>query len=184
MKNEIWKDIEGYKGYYQASDMGRVRSVGRTITRPDTHGGIMDCYLQGRVLKATLCGNNGFLKVILSKDGIHDQQLVHRLIANTFIPKIDGLPDVDHKDFNKLNNCVENLEWTEDHINNKKLFDSGHSGGTFKSVGQVRHIETGAIYKSCMDVAKTLNLPYASINYHVHGQMGMTHVRGNHFELT
>lgn len=180
---EIWKDIEGYNDFYQVSNFGQVRSLGRWIVKPCPHGGSMDCYLQGRILKQTFYGNNGFLKVMLSKDGIHNTQLVHRLVAMAFIPKVEGLPDVDHKDFNRTNNFVENLEWTEDCRNTKKAFDAGRTKNTFSSIGRIRHIETGKIYQSCLEACKVLHLPYSSINYQIHGQKGITHVRGNHFEL-
>ena len=182
MKNETWKDIEGYEGYYQVSDFGRVRSVGRWVAKQNRWGGISDYYCEGKIRKT---GDNGtgFLIIGLSKEGSIDYFLVHRLVAIAFIPNVEGLPDVDHKDFNKLNNYVENLEWTEDFRNNKKLFNAGRMKNTYQSSGKIRHIETGIIYQSCMEASKNLGLPYSSLNYHVNGQKGMKHVRGNHFEF-
>jgi hypothetical protein len=180
---EVWKDIPGYEGYYQASNLGSVRSLGRLITKPSSCGGLMDCYMQGRTLKPVKCGNNGFLKVVLSKDGIHNQQLVHRLVALAFIPPIEGKPDVDHKDFNRLNNFVENLEWTEDFTNNRKLYAAGRMKNTFKSIGKIRCLETGTIYDSCKKAADSMMIPYVSLNYHVHGQKGMKSAGGYHFEF-
>ena len=181
MKEE-WKDIKDYEGYYQVSNFGQVRSIGRWIEKVTCHGGTCQQYLEGRIRKATPM-NKGFLTLVLSKEGIHENFLVHRLVAIAFIPEVEGKPDVDHKDFNKLNNYVENLEWTNDPINNKKLFDAGRTKNTYTSIGRIRHIETGHIYKSCLEACKALSLPYASLNYHIHGQKGMTHVRGNHFEI-
>ena len=107
MKEE-WKDIKGYEGYYQVSNFGQVRSIGRWIDKVTRHGGTCQQYLEGRIRKVAPM-NKGFLAVCISKEGIHKTLLVHRLVAMAFIPEVEGKPDVDHKDFNKTNNYVENL---------------------------------------------------------------------------
>lgn len=91
---EVWKDCKGYKDLYQISNLGRVWSVkGQKI-------------LKGTVSKS------GYLYVHLtSKNGQHKKERVHRLVALSFLPNPDNLPQVNHKDENKLNNCVCNLEW-------------------------------------------------------------------------
>lgn len=89
---EIWKDIEGYEGLYQVSNMGRVRSLRRNI-----------------ILRQ--CITNGYERIILYTNNIPKGYSVHRLVANAFIPNPDNLPQVNHKDENKTNNCVDNLEW-------------------------------------------------------------------------
>lgn len=97
---EIWKDIDGCDGY-QVSNEGRVRS----------------CFLAGnwtvkkgewRLLSQHDNGH-GYMRVILGSK--HGQKYVHRLVAKAFIPNPLNLPQVNHKDENKKNNCVENLEW-------------------------------------------------------------------------
>lgn len=95
---EIWKDIPNYKGYYQVSNFGRVMSL-------RSYGGNSN-----RIIKP--CGNGtGYLKVILCKNSQQKQYLVHRLVAMAFIPNPNNYDFVNHKDENKMNNCVENLEW-------------------------------------------------------------------------
>lgn len=95
MENEIWKDIEEYEGLYQVSDKGRIKSVKfgkERIMRPSKDG---CCYLQVR----------------LSKKGEPKTYKVHRLVAQAFLSNPKTLTQVNHKDENKENNCVENLEW-------------------------------------------------------------------------
>lgn len=103
---EIWKDIDGYDGY-QVSNYGRVRTHNK-ITHTDCHG-----YRKwkDRVLKPKKSKDNT-LRVDLWKDGKHKDFLVYRLVAYAFLgkPENDSFT-VNHKDGNRLNNCVENLEW-------------------------------------------------------------------------
>lgn len=102
---EIWKDIEGYEGLYQVSSMGRVRSLGH------------DVWHKGRVLKPCLDGQKHYLMVSLYKDKKHRTMQVHRLVAEAFIPNPLNLPQVNHKDEVKTNNCVDNLEWCDESYN-------------------------------------------------------------------
>lgn len=93
--NEEWRDIKGYEGLYQVSNTGKVRNISynyqlRLYCRPD-----------------------GYEQVILCKNGKVKAFRVHRLVAEAFIPNINDLPEVNHKDENKLNNYYENLEWCD-----------------------------------------------------------------------
>ena len=90
--NEIWVDIKGYEGQYQVSNTGYVKSIKRN-----------------RILKTT--NVKGYLQISLSDHGNIKKRLVHRLVAEAFIPNLDDLPYVNHKDENTMNNSVENLEW-------------------------------------------------------------------------
>lgn len=90
---EIWKDIEGYEGLYQVSNMGRVKSLRRNI-----------------ILKNKI-ESNGYERVVLSINNIPKGYSVHRLVATAFISNPNNYPIVNHKDENRTNNCVDNLEW-------------------------------------------------------------------------
>ena len=95
---EIWKDIPGYEGLYQASNCGNIRSLNwrkMNIVR--------NLYLKPH--------NKGYLQVELAKNGEKKMITVHRLVALTFIPNPDNLPTINHKDENKRNNDEANLEW-------------------------------------------------------------------------
>lgn len=102
---EIWKDIEGWEGYYQVSTEGRVRSLPRTVASSRCTSN-----LKGRILKPRP-DPKGYMKVALCRDGICYSRKVHRLVAQAFIPNPDNLATVNHKDEVKSNNRLENLEW-------------------------------------------------------------------------
>ena len=93
---EIWEDIEGYEGIYQVSSLGRIKRL----------------YKNGkeRILKLR-SDRDGYLNVGLCKEGRVKSRGVHRLVAQAFIPNPDNKSQVNHRDENKSNNKVENLEW-------------------------------------------------------------------------
>ena len=100
---EQWKPVKGYEGKYIVSSKGNVMSVPRTYT--DRLG--RDYMVDGITLAK--CDNGrGYAHVRLGK---HTMKQIHRIVAEAFIPNPLNLPEVNHKDGNKKNNCVENLEW-------------------------------------------------------------------------
>lgn len=94
---EIWKPIPQYDGLYVVSNTGKVKSVNWNRTG------------EGKELKPF--SNNGYARVCIRKNGVGKHFLVHRLVAELFIDNPDNYPVVNHKDGNKLNNEVSNLEW-------------------------------------------------------------------------
>lgn len=106
---EIWKDIEGFEGKYQVSTWGNVRNA--------IKGNILTPYVNEK----------GYLKVGLAMGGKAHKKRINRLVAQAFIPNPYGLPQVNHKDGNKQNNSITNLEWTTNELNQKhsKLLKKG-----------------------------------------------------------
>lgn len=102
---EVWKDIQGYEGLYQVSNQGRVRSLDHYASN-----GHADVLHKGRILKQDT-SNCGYFRVLLSNGKTKKKVAVHRLVAENFINNPNNLPFVNHKDENKQNNCVDNLEW-------------------------------------------------------------------------
>lgn len=102
---EVWKPVSDYEGYYEVSNYGNVRSVDRIVKVKNYYRPI-----RGRVLKHVL-GNSGYLFVRLSKGNKVKQVDIHRLVALAFIANPNNYIQVNHKDENKLNNRVDNLEW-------------------------------------------------------------------------
>ena len=101
---EIWKPVKGYEGRYEVSNMGRVRSFAQ-----DTK--------EGKVKYGNL-NKNGYLTYLLyDGNGNKTWQPVHRLVAGAFIDNPNNYPQVNHKDENKTNNCVDNLEWCTNEYN-------------------------------------------------------------------
>lgn len=115
MKEE-WRDIEGYEGRYQVSNLGRVKSL--TRINPQNH------LLKERIRKAA-SDKNDYQIVNLCKDGIVKLYKVHRLVGEAFLDNPDGLPQINHKDGNKRNNDVSNLEWASASQNVQHAFDTG-----------------------------------------------------------
>ena len=102
---EEWRDIKGYEGYYQISNMGRVKSVERTVRCGRGYRIIPEKIKKGKD------NGHGYLQVKLYKECKVKQPLVHVLVATAFLDNPDNLPEVNHKDEDKTNNCVENLEY-------------------------------------------------------------------------
>lgn len=90
---EFWKDVKGFEGVYQVSNLGRVKSVRRNI-----------------ILKNSIA-RNGYKRVLLCTNNIQKNYYIHRLVAMAFIPNPNNYPIVNHKDENPQNNSVGNLEW-------------------------------------------------------------------------
>lgn len=113
MTDEIWKDIPGYEGRYMVSSHGRVRSVGRDI--PVLGGRVVRRFPDA--LMAQMTDFNEYKAVFLRRPGEHKRALVHRLVAIAFIPNPEAKPIVNHKDRNRTNNHVSNLEWSSESEN-------------------------------------------------------------------
>ncbi|MBE6156961.1 MAG: hypothetical protein E7161_04395 [Firmicutes bacterium] len=107
MREEIWKDIKNYEGFYQISNYGRVKSVER-IRKGKTN----QIYLQKeRILKQHLNKKTGYYQVYLTKNSVPKLFLCHRLVAKAFIKNSNNKVFVNHIDGNKKNNIADNLEW-------------------------------------------------------------------------
>lgn len=101
---EIWKDIKGYEGKYQVSNYGSVKTLNYRRT--------------GTARLLIPKNDKGYLAVGLYKNGKRKMFLIHRLVAEAFIPNPENLPQVNHIDEDKTNNYVENLEWCTQSYNN------------------------------------------------------------------
>lgn len=101
---EIWKDIKGYEGLYQVSNCGNVKSVKKTITRNNCK-----ILIKEKILKKYI--RQGYYAVKLYKNKTKINLPIHRLVAITYLKNDKNKPCVNHKDGNKLNNNIDNLEW-------------------------------------------------------------------------
>lgn len=118
---EEWKDIYDYEGAYQISNLGRVRSLPRKIIYSNGkiihyHGGLISTKERKKDKYWTTC---------LCKNQIEQTMYIHRLVALHFIPNPKNKPEVNHKDGDKSNNKVTNLEWATESENNKHAHEIG-----------------------------------------------------------
>ena len=169
MPREIWTDVSGYEGIYLVSNLGNIKRLGRIC---------IDSRNRFRFYKTKYVGvtneksENIYRQVELWKRGRNTSHLVHRLVLESFVPNIYNKPTVNHKDGDKQNNCLDNLEWATWSENNKHAFDTGlnttnpnKSGATAKSNEVTRKsikcVETNQIFKSLADASKEFGI-YAS----------------------
>ena len=103
---EIWKNIDGFEGYYEVSNFGNVRSLDRVVINKNN----FKRKISGTILSLNT-GHNGYYFCRLSKNGKHTCVRVNRLVARAFLPNPNNLPFVNHLDFNKKNNNIHNLQW-------------------------------------------------------------------------
>ena len=101
IEKEEWRPVVGYEGLYEVSNTGQVRSLDKFDS--------LGVFWEGKLLSKLKV--RGYFMVKLRKDGIQKMCSVHRLVAQAFIPNPLDLPQVNHRDENKLNNRVDNLEW-------------------------------------------------------------------------
>ena len=121
---EVFKDIKGYEGLYQISNLGRVKSVGRYVIRKSGIEHLRKCWRKEIIMR--LCnGYVGYKVLVLRKNNQPKTHLVSRLVALNFIPNPDNKPEVNHKNGIKSNNTVDNLEWMTSSENKIHALETG-----------------------------------------------------------
>ena len=121
-KNEIWKDIPSYEGIYQASNLGRIRTAPNKTTYTELHG---QRHWKVRILKGRGNNKNTGARVSLWKNGKCKDLLVARLVAMTFLGIPKETDTVNHKNGNRLDNNIDNLEWLSLADNIRHAFNTG-----------------------------------------------------------
>lgn len=198
---EIWVDVENYEGYYQVSNLGRIRSLDRTTK--NSNG--VSIFRKGRILKPTKC-SNGYLEAMFYKDGARKVLLIHRLVAKYFIENPDNLPEVNHKDETRDNNSVDNLEWCNKSYNNtynnkhikigekrrgvklnisdevrRKMVESRIGGNNTNAV-RIKCLETGEEFECALDACNKYDISRATMSTDIkqgkkNGKTGLTFIK-------
>jgi hypothetical protein len=170
---EEWRDVFGYEGKYQVSNMGRVKSLNYRRT------GKAQIMEQNEV-------RGGYLKVNLCKNGKIDQSRVHRLVAIAFIPNPNNLPEVNHKDENIKNNIVSNLEWCNPKYNIN--YGNRNERVSIKLLNRkdlskpVLCVETGIVYDSANEASRHTGANQGNIISCCRGKYGYKTVKGYHWQ--
>lgn len=145
------KDIKNYEGLYAVTEDGRVWS-----------------YKNSKWLKPLPCGQ-GYLKVELYKNKKKTSFFVHRLVAIAFLPNPENLPDVNHKDEDKTNNDISNLEWMTRQAN-----------VAYSNAKAIRCIELNKVFNSIIEAERQLKVRHENICKVLKGKLA--HTGGYHFE--
>ena len=181
--DEAWRPVVGYEGLYEVSNTGVVRALERTVVGRNQVTTFNRVY-PARIMSFHYLPRN-YIQVFLAKNGKTKGYLVHRLVAEAFIPNPENKPEVNHKDRNPANNTVENLEWVSKQENmdhaiangwDPKLSRLGAKSTELHKLRQslaltnrkdmsipCRCIETGQTYPSISEAARQTNLGWTSI---------------------
>lgn len=167
IEKEIWKDIPNYKGLYQVSNYGKIKS-----------------FLSNKILTPRI-SRSGYLRISLRKDGLTKDFYIHRLVGEVFLNKPNYKCEISHKDTNKQNNVYTNLEWVthKENQNNpisvkKQLGENNHRFGKSNDYNSYKHIcykikciETNKIYLSIHKASNETGIPFSSIQHHLKGEL-------------
>lgn len=151
------RDIKGYEGLYAITSCGRVWSYRRKK------------FLKPRV------GNHGYEYINLHFKGTQETVLIHRLVAEAYIPNPDNLPQVNHKDEVKTHNWINNLEWCD------RKYNMNYGTRNKRASKRIKCIETGQIFDSIKDAAVFVNRHPSTISAYLIGKSKTS--AGYHWEL-
>lgn len=167
MKEEF-REIKGFEGRYSVSNLGRVKSLPKSLGIP--------CSKKIRpeyILKSNIA-NNGYIRVNLGRGNMRN---IHRLVAETFIQNPDNKPCVNHIDGNKLNSHISNLEWCTYKENSRHSFDTGLNTLQLQNlihppIKKVLNLLTNEVYDSMNDAARKLNIHPCRVRYYLNLNRG------------
>lgn len=173
---EVWKDIKNYEGIYQISNFGNIKSLDRI-----TFNGRRHTYSQGKFLKLSKTAN-GYIKIMLRKNNKSITELVHRLVAESFLSNNDNKQLVNHIDKNKSNNTLHNLEWSTYSENQRhsislmskedvERFSKCNVGKIAPNARLVLDTQTGIFYNSVREASDIFKLNERTLAMKLIGRM-------------
>lgn len=166
---EVWKDIVGYEGCYQVSNLGNVKALRRMFTPNGatrfTKEKLANFYIN----------KSGYVKVQMSLNSKQKSYSVHRLVAIAYLPNDQNKQEVNHKDGNKLNNVISNLEWStrsENVIHGiKNNLIKVKKRGFHNMSKVVINVENGIFYDCVLDAAESININYDKLRNRLNGKV-------------
>ena len=155
---EDWKDIVGYENIYQVSNNGNIRVLNYR------HRGYAQIVKQGM-------DYYGYPKIRLAKNGVRKEYKVHRLTAQAFLDNKDCLPEVNHKDYNRKNNDINNLEWVSKIDNIKHQLNRRELFKAKKVMAISINRDEYLLFNSVSEASRALKIPKCCISYCIDGKM-------------
>lgn len=166
---EVWKDIDGYEGIYQVSNKGNIKTlehksecksyISDNKIVPSFSKKVLENITKGYLTK------NGYRQIRLCKDGTKTKFYIHRLVAKAFIDNPNNYEFVNHKDENKENNCVENLEWCTKSYN--CLYSNNHMRANENTKIIIKQYDLNnnyiTSYNSISEASRATNISKSSI---------------------
>lgn len=144
---EEWRPIKGFEGIYSVSSLGRVRNEARFVRRNNTQVKIPQRFLTPQ--------GSRYLSVSLWVENRYCNKMVHRLVAEAFVPNPDNLPEVNHKDLNTLNCRADNLEWVTTSENHVHRVENTKGSRPYRK--QVKCLDTGEIFSSISAAGRSVD---------------------------
>ena len=181
MPEEEWRDIKGWEGKYQVSSYGRVRSIPRKVKVHVFGKGWGERETKGVILSTGRWAEYPTVGLKDRSKGVRSMQLVHRLVAEAFIPNPENKPQVNHKNGNRADNMLSNLEWctrSENCLHRNRVL-----GVEVPNKGPVRCVETGKVYKHGREAARQTGVCYVVLNKVVNKKSKYLTAGGFHWEF-
>ena len=154
-----WKSVTGYEGLYEVSDSGLVRGIDRYAQLPDGK----KRFAKGRELKLGIT-NRGYVDVRLNKNAVSKSHLVHRLVAEAFLPNPERYPMINHLSGDKKDNRTENLQWTDARGNALHAYETGlnsNKGSSHNFAVPVIDTRTGQVFGTFKEFCAYLGVNYS-----------------------
>lgn len=174
---EIWKPVVGYESIYEVSSLGNLRRLPR-IKYVRNQVGVYPYTMPIQAVKVSFAGD-GYGRCTLN-DGVSSKmKLIHRLVAEAFLSNPDNLPEVNHKDRNKRNNCVDNLEWITKIDNMHHAMKSGWDPGASRRGSHNSLYQIECTKKARLGVKSSESLKYYLRHSHVNQSIPCSCVEDN-----
>lgn len=177
---EIWKDVKNYEGYYQVSNLGRVKSLAKPKQPGRGNRARPEMIMQSTMSKT------GYVFIQLKRGGsVRIKFPVHRLVSQAFIPNPENKPEVHHINHIRDDNRVENLEWatTSEQVDNHRRMKSRNTQRRNQNNGEIPVIIDGVKYQSHHVAAEELDIVRGSISYAVRNNQSSFRSKGKIFKL-
>lgn len=166
--DEIWRDIEGYEGLYQISNLGRIKRVARASKNKGTYGSMYQ-YKEKILSPQENKRRFGYYEISLHKNKKEKRFKIHRLVACAFVPNPNNKPEVNHIDGDKRNNKATNLEWVTSSENKKHAWNHNLYNSDHRKKAIICN-NTNTVYESVTEASIQLNCDRRSIHRVLKGE--------------